>query len=122
MIYLHKHSSKILTYSVTSVPAGTALANAYWALKNSPYDDDWDALVLLEVSTTDSDDGAITDSGSGDAAGIVEFYVPPNAVSELDFERTYFAAAKVKLDNDEVYVLPDSIESVRIRPQSVSQE
>jgi hypothetical protein len=119
MIYLYSQSTKLLVYRITDIPAGTTVAGAWWALKTSPDDPDEDAIVLVEIDTNSGAGGQITDTGSGDQDATAQFYVDLTGISDFDQSTYYYSAAKIRLSNGAVFVLPESVDTVRIRPAGV---
>ena len=114
MIKLYKSSSKILKYALTLIPDGTEVVGAYYTVKSDASISDAEAEIFKSITNTPNDDGAIIDSGADDNTGYVEFYVSPTDAHNMETGRYYFGCVKVLLDNDEMYILEDSIESVRV--------
>jgi hypothetical protein len=112
MLYLYKNSSKILSYTIENVPDGTEIAAARFVLRDDPAR--IESELSLFVTDTAGPDGAVLDTGA-DGTGRVEFYVGETDVDDLSTTEWYHVAVEITLDNDEVYVVPESVEGVRIR-------
>lgn len=110
MIYLHPGSSKLLKFNVSDLPTGTTVASARWIMRESP--DSADALLDISITPVAGEGGMIA-NGTGDA--VLEFYLGGDGVADLDVEHYYSSCAVVTLSNTESFVLPESIQPVRVR-------
>lgn len=114
MIYLYQDGSKILRYTITDVPSGTTITGARFTLKADP--EAADSAALIDQSVTDSlgEFGQVVDTGA-DGEGAVEIYIDEDDLSALGLATWYHVALQITLDSGERYVVPESVESVRVR-------
>ena len=122
MVILVQNSSKILKYNVTEIPVSTAIAVAYFTLKTAPTIADAEAEIFKTITSTITDEGQILDDGATDHAGVLEFYIGPSDTELLETNRYYYVCVKVKLDNDEFYILEESIDSCRIKAFGIAKD
>lgn len=120
MIKLVRYSSKILTYNVTSVPDGTEIAEAFLTVKEEPSVLDSMSDIFKTITPTPGADGQVIDTGA-DTIGKLEFYIGPSDTTLLSTNQYYYVAVKIKLDNDEVYLLEESIEPARVLEFGIEQ-
>lgn len=121
MVKLVQYSSKILRYNVSDIPDNTLVAEAYLTVKATPSTTDAEAEIFKTITSSVSGDGQIIDDGETDHSGILEFYIGPTDTEFLETDRYYYICAKVKLDNDEFYLIEDSIDSCRILEFGISK-
>lgn len=90
--------------TVTDIPDGESLTDAWLTVKSSLSDADADAVMQLTIDVTAGDDGQITDSGSGDPrTGTLVFTVTPDHFTAvLKGNREYLYDIQVLTDEGTV--------------------
>lgn len=95
-----------LTRTITAVPAGAVLAKAWLTVKRRRSDADADAIAALEITSTVSASGQITDTGA-DTSGAVVFYLSDTQTGAMLSGRWYAFDLKVLTDGGALYT-PES--------------
>lgn len=84
--------------TVTGIPAGATLTKAWFMAKASRSDADDAAVISKEITTTlVPATGQITDTGAGDTAGEIVFYIRSADTSSLVAEKPYYFGIRVRL-------------------------
>jgi hypothetical protein len=77
-----------VTRTVTDVPAGDTLAKAWLTVKAKATDGDAAAVLQLEVTTSPTANGSITDDGA-DETGAVNFKILPTDYGSILAKKNY---------------------------------
>ena len=112
MIYLHEHNSKSLRYNIADIPDGATVAAAHYVLKTAQ--DAQDEVLRIDVDLESAWEGSIENTPA-DHSAVVEFFVDLAGVSGLDADHYYAQQVQIVLSNSAKYMLPESLDFVRIR-------
>ena len=92
-----------ITRTITKVPSGTTLTDAWLTVKEHPDDADADAIIDKQITPTDAPGtGQITDTGA-DGTGAVRFDLADTDTSKLTPGRDYYWDIQVKTAAGAVY-------------------
>ncbi len=95
-----------ITRTITLVPSGTTITDAWFTLKEHPDDLDSEAIISKQITDTDvPGTGHITDTG-GDGTGAVRFDLSDTDTALPEIGRDYSWDIQVKMANGAVYT-PD---------------
>lgn len=93
-----------ITRTITSIPSGAALTDAWFTVKEHPDDADSAAIIDKQITTADvPGTGQITDDGSGDQTGTVRFDLKDTDTALLIPGRDYYFDVQVKTDGGAIY-------------------
>jgi hypothetical protein len=74
--------------TVTGVPTGDTLATAWFTVKSKTADLDAAAIMSLEITSVETDNGQITDTGA-DQTGAVRFVILPADYGNVEAGKNY---------------------------------
>ena len=98
---LMRHNHFPIRVTVTDIPAGLALTNAWLTVKVNESDPD-PGLFQLAITTTLTSAGQITDTGVADRTGEVFFTPTPTQVNTMIAGRTYAGDIKLRYSDSQL--------------------
>jgi len=107
---LTQYTSAQRTFTVNGIPTPNSvdISSAYWMLKNYLTDADNLALVSLNVTSSPTSAGVVTNDGLNTGSGQLDFVIGNDALAAItDFDSTYYATVKVVLSNGMVAVVTE---------------
>jgi len=94
--------------TLTTIPSGTVLSQAWFTVKKKYTDADVDAIISKLITTVNqSGIGFIEDAGAGDGIAKIHFYLTPLDTVKLIAYSQYPYDIKIKLDNSMLFT-PES--------------
>jgi hypothetical protein len=92
-----------ITRTITLVPSGTTITDAWFTLKEHPDDADSEAIINKQITPTDSPGtGQITDTGA-DGTGAVRFDLSDTDTALPEIGRDYYFDIQVKTAAGSIY-------------------
>ena len=118
-LYVTRNSSKIHQVCVENVPSGTAVAKAFFMVKEREWDADASAVISKTIFPGQTVSGQIVDDGSANGTAILQFIIDNDDANALELSKLYIAAVKTILNNGMAYTPPYSRQPVRCLPAQI---